>query len=115
MNITKEKTDFGTTILYTGKYSSFAMYIYDDDVETIYLSNVYVDPIARGKNLGNKILKLADQDAKKYGVNTIFLNVLKDSWAHNWYERHGFSDYCDNGVDKRYVRMVKHVDESTEY
>lgn len=115
MNITKEKTDFCTTIYYTGKYFRFAMYIYDDDVETIYLSNVYVDPIARGKNLGNKILKLADQDAKKYGANTIFLNVLKDSWMHNWYERHGFSDYCDNGVDKRYVRMVKHVYEFTEY
>lgn len=52
---------------------------------------------------------------KKYGANTIFLNVLKDSCMYNWYERHGFSDYCDNGVDKRYVRMVKHVDESTEY
>ena len=115
MNITKEKTDFGTTILYTGKYSSFAMYIYDDDVETIYLSNVYVDPIARGKNLGNKILKLADQDAKKYGANTIFLNVLKDSWVRNWYERHGFSYYDDNEEDDRDIWMIKYIDESTEY
>ena len=66
MDITKEKTDFGTTILYTGKYYSFAMYIYDDDdVETIYLSNVYVDPITRGKNLGNKILKTRRSRCKK--------------------------------------------------
>lgn len=115
MDITKEKTDFGTTILYTGKYSSFAMYIYDDDVETIYLSNVYVDPIARGTNLGNRILKLADQEAKKYGADTIFLNVLKDSWVRNWYERHGFSYYDDNEEDERYIWMIKYIDESTEY
>ena len=53
------------------------MYIYDDDVETIYLSNVYVDPIARGKNLGNKILKLADQDAKNMEPIRFSLMYLK--------------------------------------
>lgn len=115
MDITKENTDFGTIRYYKGKYFRFAMYIYDDDDETIYLSNVYVDPIARGTNLGNRILKLADQEAKKYGADTIFLNVLKNSWVHGWYERHGFSDYGDNEEDERYIWMIKHVDESTEY
>lgn len=77
MDITKEKTDFGTIMYYKGKYFRFAMYIYDDDDETIYLSNVYVDPIARGTNLGNRILKLADQEAKNMEQIRFSLMYLK--------------------------------------
>ena len=61
MKITKEKTNFGTIAYYVGKYFRFAMYIYDDDSESIYLSNVYVDPLARGNNLGNEILNLQNR------------------------------------------------------
>lgn len=114
MKITKEKTNFGTIVYYVGKYFRFAMYIYDDDSESIYLSNVYVDPLARGNNLGNEILKLAEQEALKCSRNSIFLTVLRNSWMHDWYSRNGFSDYAENDEDSNYIWMLKNIGNSLD-
>ena len=47
----EEITEFGKVFYYDYPNYHFALYIYDDDDETIYLSNVKVDAEARGKGL----------------------------------------------------------------
>ena len=60
----EEITDFGKVFYYDYPNYHFALYIYDDDDETIYLSNVKVDAEARGKGFGNKILEIAEAEAR---------------------------------------------------
>ena len=53
----EEITEFGKVFYYDYPNYHFALYIYDDDDETIYLSNVKVDAEARGKDSEIKSLK----------------------------------------------------------
>ena len=108
MNITKETTDWGIVYYYNNDCYRFALYAYNDDKNTMYLSNVKVEQSARGRGLGNKILELADKEAKKYNYTVICLKVLKSSWVHDWYANHGYSDFCYDGEDADYVWM-KHT------
>ena len=108
MDITKETTDWGIIYYYKNDCCRFALYAYNDDKNTMYLSNVKVEQSARGRGLGNKILELADKEAKKYNYTVICLKVLKSSWVHDWYANHGYSDFCYDGEDADYVWM-KHT------
>lgn len=108
MNTTKEITDWGIIYYYKNNCCRFALYAYNDDKHTMYLSNVKVEQPARGRGIGNKILGLADKEAKKYNYTTICLKVLKSSWIHDWYTNHGYSDFCCDGEDADYVWM-KHT------
>jgi len=94
MNITKEVTDWGIIYYYKNNCCRFALYAYNDDKNTMYLSNVQVKQSARGRGLGNKILKLVDREVKKYNYTIICLKVLKLSWVHDWYVNHGYNDFC---------------------
>ena len=62
----------------------------------------------RGRGLGNKILELANKEAMRYGYTVICLKVLKSSWVHDWYDDHGYDDFCYDGEDDDYVWM-KHA------
>ena len=86
----------------------FALYVYNDDRNTMYLSNINVRQSARGHGLGNKILELANKEARKYGYTVICLKVLKSSWVHDWYTSHGYNDFCYDIEDNDYVWM-KHT------
>ena len=61
----EEITDFGKIFYYDYPNYHFALYIYNDDDETIYLSNVKVDAEARGKSLEIKSLKLLKEKRVK--------------------------------------------------
>ena len=108
MTVTKETTDWGVVYYYKNEYCRFALYAYNDDKNTMYLSNVKVEQSARGRGLGNKILELADKEVKKYNYNVICLKVLKSSWVHDWYANHGYSDLCYDDEDDNYIWM-KHI------
>ena len=71
MNITKETTDWGIVYHYKNDCCRFALYAYNDDKNTMYLSNVNVEQSVRGCGIGNKILELADKEAKKYNYAVI--------------------------------------------
>lgn len=94
MTVTKEITDWGIIYYYKNEYCRFALYAYNDDKYTMYLSNVKVEESARGRGIGNKILELADKEAKKYNYGVICLKVIKSSWVHDWYAKHGYKDFC---------------------
>ena len=104
---THRKTDFGDVwnINATDGTFRFAIYRYDDDTDTVYLSNVFVKEESRGKGYGNVILDIVDKVAKGMGATAICLTVKKGSFAHQWYERHGYEDFCDN-EDEDYVGHI---------
>ena len=108
MNITKEKTDWGVVYHYKNKFCRFALYAYDDDQQIIYLSNIKVEPSARNQGLGNKILELADKEAKKFNYKIIYLKVLNSSWVHDWYKNHNYTDLCYD-EDKKYIWMKHNI------
>ena len=84
-----EKTDFGDIWHMSSVPKDifrFAIYRYDDDKETIYLSNVFVDKEHRKQGLGNSILNTADKVAKKLKANTICLKVGKKHLSANGME-----------------------------
>jgi predicted GNAT family acetyltransferase len=108
MTVTKEITDWGIVYYYKNDCCRFALYAYNDDKNTMYLSNVKVEQSVRGRGLGNKILKLADKEANKYNYSAICLKVIKSSWVHSWYVNHGYSDFCYDNEDSNYVWM-KHT------
>ena len=109
---THKKTDFGDVWYVNAKDGSFrfAIYRYDDDIETIYLSNVFVSEEYRGKGYGNLILDAADKVAKEMGAKTIGLKVMKGSFAHQWYERHGYCDLTADKENPKFVWMTKSIE-----
>lgn len=105
----EEKTDWGTVWYIADKDGSFrfAVYMYDDDPSAIYLSSVFVQEQYRKSGLGNVILSMAEDVGKNLGAEVIILNVLKNSFMHDWYSRHGYSDFVVNDEDLNYIWMKK--------
>lgn len=104
MGVTRENTDWGVVYRYSEDNYRFALYAYDDDVKTMYLSNVRVEPAARKRGIGNEILAKAENEAKRHKADTICLKALRTSWVHDWYERHGYADFCYD-EDADYIWM----------
>ena len=107
-----EKTDFGDVWYMTSEPQDifrFAIYRYDDDKETVYLSNVFVGKEHRKQGLGNIILNTVDKVAKKLKANTICLKVKQDSFVHEWYGRHGYSDLNIDEEEPQFIWMRKKV------
>ena len=105
-----EKTDFGDVWYMTSEPEGifrFAIYRYDDDRETVYLSNVFVGEEHRKNGLGNIILNEADKVAKKLNAKTICLKVKQYSFVHDWYERHGYSNMIIDEDEPQFIWMRK--------
>ena len=110
ISVKQEKTDFGDVWYISSSPKGifrFAIYRYDDDKKTIYLSNVFVDEERRKEGIGNSILNAADKIAKKMNADSICLKAKQDSFVHEWYKRHGYSDLCADDEDKDFMWMVK--------
>jgi len=93
INTKHEKTDFGDVwyVNATDNTFRFALYRYDDDADTIYLSNVFVKEENRGQGYGNVILTSAENAARIMGARTICLKAKNGSFAYEWYKRHGYT------------------------
>ena len=81
--------------------------MYDDDPDAVYLTSVFVKEQYRKLGLGNVILSMAEDIGKQLDAKVIMLNVLKNSFMHDWYERHGYSDFVVNDEDLNYIWMKK--------
>lgn len=99
----REITDFGYIDYYHDQNISFALYMYNDDNETVYLSNIYVPEEFRNHGYGNEILNYVKEVSSN---KTIILRVLKESWMHGWYERNGYDDLCDFEEDDNFIWMI---------
>ena len=107
-NVEQKKTEWGIVYLYRGDNYMFNLYVYNDDMKTMYLSSVRVNPTARKKGIGNDILVTAENEAKKYGADNIRLFVSRSSWVHDWYKRYGFVDFMIDKY-KDYIWMQKQI------
>lgn len=109
--VREELTDFGKVWYIDSPDCSFrfAMYRYDDDLETVYVSNIFVDEEKRGNGLGNMILDTATSMSKELGAKTMCLKVKKDSFAHQWYMRHGYTDIETDSENENYEWMRKQL------
>lgn len=80
LKINSEKTNWGIVYYYYGKNFRFALYIYDDDKDTIYLSNLDVYKNSQKQGIGTAILKFVIKEALNFKTKTIllkmFLNIL---------------------------------------
>lgn len=105
-----EKTDFGDVWYYNDNSGifRFAIYRYDDDVDTIYLSNVFVNKEYRKNGYGNAILNAVDNIAKEMRANAICLKVLKNSFPYEWYKKHGYSDLTVDKTEPKFIWMIKY-------
>lgn len=104
---TEEKTKFGKVWTYNLEHSHFCIYKYNDDPRTLYLANVEVDESWRGYGYGRDILKWVKCIAWQHDAERVRLTVEKDSFAHDWYARHGFSDMDVKEPNPGYVWMEK--------
>jgi ribosomal protein S18 acetylase RimI-like enzyme len=64
--------------------------------DTLYLGMLSVDPDSQAKGIGKKLLRAAEDHAKKIGCTTVRMTVIsvrKELIA--WYERNGYQDTGD--------------------
>lgn len=111
INISVDYTEWGIVRFYIDREHiyHFALYKYDDDKLTEYLSNVFVLNIKRREGLGNNILRLAEEEAISHGSKYLMLKAEKGSWVHSWYNRRGFMDFQDDEDNQEYIWMKKYL------
>lgn len=103
-NIKVRKTDFGYVYDFDFKYGSFCLYCYNDDNESVFLSNLRVSWCYRKRGLGTYLLRLA---VNYFGPllkrKKLYLLVQKDSWMSEWYRKFGFhffeGDDCNEWLE----------------
>ncbi len=68
-------------------------------VRGIYISDLYVMPLARGRNVGEKLLVGTMQEAQKCGAGFIKMEVeVSNQGAARFYERLGFKHKIDDRI-----------------
>ena len=83
-------------------FSSGDMYIYDDNKDTAYIANLFVEESERKKGYGGKLISELEKLAILEGVNNIQLKVELNSFMYDWYQRLGY-EYLIDDEDKNYV------------
>ncbi len=123
MKTNKIKKSWGTVWYFNTKSDPFhfALYMYNDDPDDVYLCNVFVKPEYRGEKLGNKILELTEKFAEEHDCKEIRLKVDDDNdFAHKWYKRHGFKDMFHDKTEttrmwmKKELQIMKKINENTK-
>jgi GNAT superfamily N-acetyltransferase len=86
--------------------ANISLYIYPDDLKSIYISNLYVNEDLRGKGISNRLLSSCESFGLKFGALKSFLWVKENSWQFDWYVRHGYN-YFSNHNDINYIWLSK--------
>lgn len=107
IKVNVNKTEWGIVKIFSNEDNTirFALYTYNDDNETIYLSNLFVNESLRKNGYGDRIIEWVFDYAKSRSFKTIILNVVKNSWMEKWYERKGF-EYLEDCEDDGYKGNV---------
>jgi len=115
MQVRKTRESWGTIWYFKAGDGSceFALYLYKDDPDDCYLSNVWVEKSKRGEGLGNQLLEMAEKTAAALGASELRLEVEKDNpFARDWYLRHGFKKMDNPGTKASRTWMKKKLTES---
>lgn len=69
----------------------FAKTSYNSDEKKFYLQSLYVLPESQGKGIGTKLLDAAEEFARSFGADAIWLGVMTQNLVTlDWYKRIGF-------------------------
>lgn len=99
----------------TVEFEGFLSFMFTHDsapsVPVLYIYEIHLAEVARGKGLGLHLLHLAESMARKAGVKKVMLTCfLSNTNALSFYKRHGFrKDACSPG-DRRTRKKVVKVD-----
>lgn len=111
IDVQEYNEDFGTVwkIQAIDHSFRFAIYMYDDDKDTMYLSNIFVKRSERNQGIGDSILLSADELAKRMYTKQVVLTVKEDSFMHEWYKRRKYKDLEKNQERPGYIWMIKEL------
>lgn len=70
--------------------ASCRIYIYNDEPNIAYISNLYVDEKERNKGIGTELLKYCIDKAKQLNCSKIQLRSDNEDFVRKWYFRLGF-------------------------
>ena len=84
-----------------------AVYVYLDDKQSAYISNLSVLEDARNKGLGTEMLNYLINFCKYNRYRQVFLRVINDSWMHEWYKRNKFYDWYDDNEYSEFIWMKR--------
>lgn len=62
----------------------------DETPDEATITGLSVHESSRKKGIGNALLKEAENEAKFYGVHKLNIYADDNTFAYNWYQRHGF-------------------------
>lgn len=82
-------------------------YIYTDDLKTIYLDSLSVDPKFRKLGLGLELQLIRENIGIAVGCNNSSLWTEKDSWMYYWYLRRGYVELQEYKEEENAVWMEK--------
>ncbi len=64
-----------------------------EEKEKLYLGMLTVRPHLQGKGIGKELLKVAESEAQKKGITSIFMTVISvRTELIDWYKRHGYKE-----------------------
>ena len=66
------------------------VYQYNDDKAVIYLDSLSVNFDERQKGIWKQLQELREEIGRNLGARIVCLEVKKDSWMFEWYERRGY-------------------------
>lgn len=75
----------------------FSFYLYKDEPNVLYLSNVFVNEEYRNKGIGTEILKIADKVSTYLKCNSIRLKTENGSNAESLYRKNGYKTLKEEG------------------
>lgn len=84
-----------------------AVYVYLDDNQSAYISNLSVLEDARNNGLGTEMLNYLVKFCKYNKFRQVFLRVIDNSWMHGWYKRNDFYDWYDDTECSEFVWMKR--------
>jgi ribosomal protein S18 acetylase RimI-like enzyme len=89
--------------------AGFARTSFSREEGKFYISSLYVLPDCQGKSIGTKLMHAAEQHALTFGVDEVWLGVMKQNVRTlEWYKKIGF-DFVDEAPFTMGNTTVAHV------
>ena len=100
----KEEKKPSTIMYVTRDEGKFALYWYDDDRTSIYLSNFKVKRRMRRRGIGTSLLRYIESLAIILGFENIFLKTSMLSYQYDFYRKRGYEYEVSDGYDEVWMR-----------
>lgn len=107
-HLVNDKENYMRTVMITSHDgTSFgAVYWYDDNDDTAYLSNLSTSEGFRNEGKTKKMMNVMETVARETTAERFMLQVMEDSWTRYWYENIGYAPYTSRDEDG-FIWMVK--------